>query len=63
MTACEFSVPLDFTIMENGTAISNTLRYSVESYVVGCKDNANVGAVMSAMMKYGKAAVSYKTAE
>ena len=63
MTAYQFGEPLDFTVMKAGEAISNTLRYSVESYVAKNKDNATVGAVVSAMMKYGKAAMAYDTAE
>ena len=63
MTAYQFGEPLDFTVMKDGEAISNTLRYSVESYVAKNKDNATVGAVVSAMMKYGKAAMAYDTAE
>ena len=63
MTAYQFGEPLDFTVMKGGEAISNTLRYSVESYVAKNKDNATVGAVVSAMMKYGKAAMAYDTAE
>lgn len=62
-SAYQYSEPIDFTLKADGTAISNTLRYSVESYVSKTKDDAAVGSVMSAMMKYGKAAASYKNAE
>lgn len=62
LTAYQYGVPVDFTLKENGSAISNTLRYSVESYAAKYKENEAIGGVISAMMKYGKAAVSYKNA-
>lgn len=60
LTSCQYGTPVDFTLKKDGNAISNTLRYSVESYAAKYKDNEAIGQVVSAMMKYGKAAVSYK---
>lgn len=62
LTAYQYGNPIDFTLKEDGAAISNTLRYSVESYAAKYKENDTIGGVISAMMKYGKAAVSYKNA-
>ena len=59
-TAFQFISPIDFTLEANGSAISNTLRYSVESYVAKNKNSATLGNIVSAMMKYGKAAVAYR---
>lgn len=59
-TAFQFSSAIDFVLEENGKAISNTLRYSVESYASKNKNHASLGSIVSAMMKYGKAASTYK---
>ena len=59
MRASQLSSPLYFKICDGDTAISNTMRYSVESYASTKLDAEDVGAVVSAMMKYGKAAVTY----
>ena len=57
--ASQFGNTLDFKIMEGDTVISNTLRYSVESYAAKNKDSATLGGVLAAMMKYGKAAATF----
>ena len=57
--ASQFDSPVDFVIMSGDTKISNTLRYSVESYASKNKDNVSVGDIVCAMMKYGKSAKAY----
>ena len=59
MNAQEFSKSIDFYFVEKNTVISNTLRYSVESYATKKSDDVSVGGVVSALMKYGKAAKAY----
>ena len=59
ITAYQFSKPVDFTLKIDDTAISNTLRYNVESYAFSNQEDAEVGDIVSALMKYGKAAVDY----
>ena len=63
ITAFQFGEAVDFYFMEGDTVISNTARYSVESYAMSKLDDATVGDVVSAMMKYGKAAMAYRNAE
>lgn len=63
MTASQFGSPIDFYFMEENTVVSNTLRYSVESYAVAKLSDGTVKNVVSAMMKYSKAAVAYKEAQ
>ena len=46
--------------MDGDSVVSNTARYSVASYAVKYKDNATVGPVVCAMMKYGKSAAAYQ---
>ena len=46
--------------MKDGVAISNTITYSVESYVArDKKDNADLTAMLVAMMQFGESAVAY----
>lgn len=59
ITASQFGTALEFKVIEGDTVISDTLRYSVESYASKYKDADKEGAVVSAMMKYGKAAYAY----
>ena len=40
--------------------ISGVLTYSIESYVAAKKDDANIGALVTAMMKYGDSAANYR---
>ena len=61
MKASQFSNALYFKIQENGKIISNTLRYSVESYAARNKENEKMGTVLITMMKYGKAAQNYNS--
>ena len=52
-----------FKLMDGETVISNTVRYSTESYASTKLTDETVGKVVSCMMKYGKAAVAYNEAE
>ena len=63
ITAFQFGESVDFYFMEGDTVTSNTLRYSVESYATNKLEDATVGDVVSALMKYGKAAITYNEAE
>ena len=48
------------TAYKGETAITNTLRYSVASYVARDDgDNANLTAMLKAMMQYGKSVTAY----
>lgn len=49
-----------FTVMQNGTAISNTLTYSVEAYATSATATAGTLAdMLNAMMNYGDAVYAY----
>ena len=63
LIARQFSDTLDFYFVQGDTVVSNTLRYSIESYVANNVNNVSLGKVVSAMMKYGKAAVAYREAK
>jgi hypothetical protein len=48
------------TVMKDGAAISNTIAYSIESYVARDKGgDANLTAMLKAMMQFGVAAEKY----
>ena len=53
------------TVYEGETAVSNTLSYSIESYACAKKESgdANLVALVYAMMKYGDAANAYESAQ
>ncbi len=58
---------LNVTVYDaQGNAVSNTLTYSVESYVYtvlnGGSDNAKLQALVTALMNYGDAAIAYAAA-
>ena len=59
VAAFQFEEPVYIKIMDGDTVISNTARYSVGSYAFRYKTDSSVGAVVCAMMKYGKAAYAY----
>ena len=63
VTAYQMETPIYVKIMEGNTVISNTVRYSVSSYAYKYQNNETVGAVVCAMMKYGKAAVAFMQAD
>lgn len=44
----------------DGNVASLTLTYSVESYAASKANDANVGSLVKAMMKYGDSAVAYR---
>lgn len=47
------------TVYRNGVAVSNTLRYSIESYAYSKQNDANLANLLIAMMRYGDAATKY----
>ena len=54
---------IDITAYKDGVAITNTLRYSVASYVARDKgDDANLTAMLKSMMRYGASAAKYADA-
>ncbi len=59
LMAYEWSDEVYFTMYKDGVAISNTLRYSVESYVARNYTSASDGAVILGMINYGDAAKAY----
>ena len=59
-TASQMSVPFTAVVRNaNGEAVSQILTYSVESYAASKQNDATVGALVKAMMKYGDSAVAY----
>lgn len=59
--AAQMSEIVDVTVYEGDTAVSNTYRYSIESYACakqGDKD-ADLASLVNAMMKYGNSAKAY----
>ena len=50
------------TIYEGDTAISNTLTYSIETYAFNKQNEARVGDLVKAMLRYGDSAAAYGTA-
>lgn len=59
IAAYQYGSAVDFTLEADGVAISNTLRYSVESYASNNIADAAIGDVVAAMMKYGYSAAAY----
>ena len=61
LTAGQMSETVYATAYRGGEAISNTVAYSVESYAYAKQNdaNANLAALVKAMMKYGNAAYAY----
>lgn len=53
--------PVYFTVYEGDTAVSNTLRYSIESYAYSQQNSSdtNLTNLLEAMIKYGDAAYAY----
>ena len=50
------------TVMKDGVAVSNTARYSIESYAYVKQNDSNNKLVnlVKAMMRYGHSAKNYK---
>ncbi|MBQ9886035.1 MAG: hypothetical protein IJM37_04135 [Lachnospiraceae bacterium] len=59
LNAYQFDESVDFVVVSGSEKISNTLRYSVESYAARKISSANLEDVVSAMIKYGKSAKVY----
>lgn len=61
LQAARMSDAVYATVYKNGTAVSNTIKYSIESYVSGSQSTSDVALLnlLNAMMKYGDAAKAY----
>ncbi len=60
INADQMSDTVTITILRNGTPVSDTITYSVESYAASTQyDTGNLGSVVRAMMRYGNAAKAY----
>lgn len=59
LSAAQMREPVYVTVYEGGKAISNTLRYSVESYVKSKESSASLGALVKSLLKYGDATAKY----
>ncbi len=59
--ASQMSLPVYVTVYQGKTAVSDTLRYSIESYAATNQnsDYKNLAALVRAMIKYGDSAKSY----
>jgi hypothetical protein len=60
--AAQMSETVYLTVYEGSTPVSNTLRYSIESYVWKYRTSTenHLGEMLTAMMKYGDAARAYR---
>ena len=62
LLARQLRCPIYATIMQNGEAISHTMRYSVESYAYSMQNNTTVTGLadlVKAMIRYGDATYAY----
>ena len=61
MNANQMSEAVYLTVYDGDIAVSNTIRYSIESYAASKQnsDDTNLSALVIAMMKYGDSAYSY----
>ena len=62
LLARQLRCPIYATIMQNGEAISHTMRYSVESYAYAMQSNTTVTGLadlVKAMIRYGDATYAY----
>ena len=50
---------VDVTLYKGDAAITNTLRYSLESYAASRKDGTDIKPLTDAMMRFGDAAAAY----
>lgn len=59
--ASQMSEPVYITVYKDGVAVSNTLRYSIESYAYAKQNDADttLADLVKAMMQYGDAAYAY----
>ncbi len=58
----QMSENIYLTVYNGEEKVSNTVRYSIESYAAAMKDSSyeNLGPLVHSMMKYGKSAKTYK---
>jgi len=61
LNAGYMSEPIYVTLYDGEKAVSNTVCYSIESYAFTYGDDAALGDLVRAMMKYGDAASAYIT--
>ncbi len=63
LDASQMSDSIYLTVYSGDTAVSNTVRYSIESYAYAMKDSGNekLSALVHSMIKYGNSAKNYKT--
>ncbi len=59
LSAAQMREPVYVTVYSGGKAISNTLRYSVESYVKSKETSESLGALVKSLLKYGDATAKY----
>lgn len=61
LNAAQMSEPVYLTVYEGDKAVSNTIRYSVESYAYSKQNSTDTNLVnlLEAMMKYGNSAKAY----
>lgn len=62
LAAREMSTPVEFTVYDgDGAAVTNTLTYSIETYAArnANSSNANLAALVKAMMKFGDGTKAY----
>ncbi len=61
LRASKMSEPVYATVYRNGKAVSDTVRYSIESYACSMQEStvANLPELLIAMMKYGNSAQRY----
>ena len=59
--AAQMSEPVYVTVYDGDTAVSNTVRYSIESYAASKQndENTQLADLVKAMMKYGDATKAY----
>ena len=62
LTARQMRQVVYVTVYEGDTAVSNTLTYSIETYAFNKQNEARVGDLVKAMMRYGDSAAAYGTA-
>ena len=61
LNAGQMSEPVYLTVYDGNTAVSNTVCYSIESYVYAKQSNSDalLNSLLIAMMKYGNSAYGY----
>ena len=54
LNPAQLSEAVELTVYDGDTPISNTLTYSAESYAYAMQNDAKLGALVKAMMRYGR---------